>query len=90
MGNLFTGDASRSAFVMSRMGDPAGDLDVDAFSLYFMDPAAFIRTLVLSVGEFLKELVEARRQRVPGHPAARPPRATFAFLRAATTSCCAT
>ena len=56
VGNLFTGDAHRSAFVMSRMGDPMSQLDVDAFSLYFMDPAAFIRTLVLSIGEFLKEL----------------------------------
>ncbi len=84
VGNLFTGDASRSAFVMSHMGNPVGDLDVDAFSLYFMDPAAFIRTIVLSVGEFLKELVEARRQRIQDIQPRVHRGTTFAFLRAAT------
>ena len=84
VGNLFTGDAARSAFVMSRMGDPVGDLDVDAFSLYFMDPASFIRTVVLSIGEFLKELVEARRQRVQDIWPRVHRGTTFAFLRAAT------
>jgi uncharacterized membrane protein YvlD (DUF360 family) len=84
VGNLFTGDAQRSAFVMSRMGDPMSQLDVDAFSLYFMDPAAFIRTLVLGIGEFLKELVEARRQRVQDIQPRVHRGLTFAFLRSAT------
>ncbi len=84
VGNLFTGDARRSAFVMSRMGDPMSQLDVDAFSLYFMDPAAFIRTLVLGIGEFLKELVESRRQRVQDIQPRVHRGTTFAFLRAAT------
>ena len=84
VGNLFTGDAQRSAFVMSRMGDPLSQLDVDAFSLYFMDPAAFIRTLVLSVGEFIKELLESRRQRVADIQPRVHRGTTFAFLRAAT------
>jgi hypothetical protein len=57
---------------------------VDAFSLYFMDPAAFIRTVVLSVGEFLKELVEARRQRIQDIQPRVHRGTTFAFLRAAT------
>ena len=84
VGNLFTGDAQRSAFVMSRMGDPLSQLDVDAFSLYFMDPAAFIRTLVLGIGEFLKELLESRRQRIQDIQPRVHRGTTFAFLRAAT------
>ncbi|MCU0482909.1 MAG: phage holin family protein, partial [Chloroflexi bacterium] len=46
VGNLFSGDAARSLFTMSAIG--AGRAaDVDAFSLYFVDPAALVRTLVL-------------------------------------------
>ena len=85
VGNLFTGDAARNAFVMSQMGSSAiGQLDVDAFSLYFMDPAAFIRTIVLGTGEFIKELIESRRQRVQDIQPRVHRGVTFAFLRAAT------
>ena len=84
VGNLFSGDATRSAFVMSKMGDQVGQLDVDAFSLYFVDPAAFIRIIVMSVGEFIKELIEARRQRVQDIQPRVHRGLTFAFLRAAT------
>jgi uncharacterized membrane protein YvlD (DUF360 family) len=84
VGNLFSGDAKRNAFVMSRMGNPVRGLDIDAFSLYFMDPAAFIRTLVLTVSEVIKELIEARRQRRHDIEPRVHRGATFAFLRAAT------
>ena len=62
VGNLFSGDAARSLFTMSTIGSgrPA---DVDAFSLYFVDPAAFVRTVILTISEAIKELAEARRQR---------------------------
>jgi uncharacterized membrane protein YvlD (DUF360 family) len=63
VGNLFSGDAERSLFTMSRMG-PTSAADVDAFSLYFVDPSAFVRTIVLTVSEIVKEWIEARRQRV--------------------------
>jgi len=61
--NLFSGDAARSLFTMSRIstGRPA---DVDAFSLYFVDPGAFVRTIVLTISEAIKELLEGRRQRI--------------------------
>ena len=62
IGNLFSGDAARTLLTMSRM-DPGHAADVDAFSLYFVDPAAFVRTIVLTIGELVKEWVEARRQR---------------------------
>jgi uncharacterized membrane protein YvlD (DUF360 family) len=84
VGNLFSGDAADAAFTMSRMTDPVGSIRADAFQLYFVDPAAFIRTIVLSIGEMVKELVEARRQRRQDVQPRVHRGATFAFLRAAT------
>ena len=66
---------------MSRMG-PEDAADVSAFSLYFVDPAAFIRTVVLTLTEVVKEWMEARRQ-VASDIQPRVHRgATFAVLRA--------
>ncbi len=61
--NLFSGDARRTLFTMSRIQQAATTTDIDAFSLYFVDPAAFIRTVVLTISEMFKEWSEARRQR---------------------------
>ena len=81
VGNLFSGDATRTLFTMSRMG-PQDAADVSAFSLYFVDPAAFIRTVVLTITEVVKERLEARRQ-VASDIQPRVHRgATFAVLRA--------
>jgi uncharacterized membrane protein YvlD (DUF360 family) len=81
VGNLFSGDATRTLFTMSRMG-PQDAADVSAFSLYFVDPAAFIRTIVLTITEVVKEWMEARRQ-VASDIQPRVHRgATFAVLRA--------
>jgi uncharacterized membrane protein YvlD (DUF360 family) len=82
--NLFSGDASWNALVMSRMSEPLGSLDVDAFSLYFVDPAAYVRTVMLAASEFVKELVEARRQRNQDIEPRVHRGTTFAFLRAMT------
>ncbi len=84
VGNLFSDDAAHSAFVMSRIERTVGTLDADAFSLYFVDPAAFIRTVVLTAGEFLNELIESRRQHVDDIQPRVHRGSTFAFLRAAT------
>lgn len=82
--NLFSGDAPRTIFTMSKIRDPSTAADVDAFSLYFVDPAAFIRTIVLTIGELLKEWREARRQRMLDiEPRVHRGR-NFAVLRAAT------
>jgi uncharacterized membrane protein YvlD (DUF360 family) len=62
VGNLFSGDAERSLFTMSRMG-PSTAADTDAFSLYFVDPGAFIRTIALTIVEVVREVLEARRQK---------------------------
>jgi len=61
--NLFSGDAKRTLFTMSRIQQAATTTDIDAFSLYFVDPAAFIRTVALTISEMFKEWSEARRQR---------------------------
>jgi uncharacterized membrane protein YvlD (DUF360 family) len=61
--NLFSGDAKRTLFTMSRIQQAATTTDIDAFSLYFVDPAAFIRTIALTISEMFKEWSEARRQR---------------------------
>jgi hypothetical protein len=62
VGNLFSGDAARSLFTMSAIAKGRA-ADVDAFSLYFVDPGALVRTIVLTISEAAKEVVEARRQR---------------------------
>ena len=62
VGNLFSGDAARSLFTMSTIAKGRA-ADVDAFSLYFVDPGALVRTIVLTISEAAKEVVEARRQR---------------------------
>ena len=81
VGNLFSGDAARSLFTMSTIGSgrPA---DVDAFSLYFVDPGAFVRTVVLTISEAIKELLEARRQRALGIEPRVHRGAAFAGMRA--------
>lgn len=81
-GNLFSGDARRTLFTMSRIQQPSSAADVDAFSLYFIDPAAFIRTVVLTIGELFKEWSEARRQRALDIQPRVHRGATFAGLRA--------
>jgi uncharacterized membrane protein YvlD (DUF360 family) len=82
--NLFSGDAKRTLFTMSKIREPSKVADVDAFSLYFVDPAAFIRTIVLTIGEALKEWSQARRQRITDiQPRVHRGR-TFAVLRSIT------
>ncbi len=61
VGNLFSGDAARSLFTMSTIASGRA-VDVDAFSLYFVDPGALVRTIVLTISEAIKEILEARRQ----------------------------
>jgi hypothetical protein len=84
VGNLLSGDAASTAFTMSTMSKGVDEIDIDAFSLYFVDPAAFVRTVVLSIGEVAKELIEARRQRIQDVQPRVHRGFTFAFLRALT------
>jgi uncharacterized membrane protein YvlD (DUF360 family) len=63
VGNVFSGDAPTSLLTMStvpaRRTGPARYL-----SAYLLDPFGLTRSLVLTVGEIVKELHQARRQRL--------------------------
>jgi uncharacterized membrane protein YvlD (DUF360 family) len=61
--NLFSGDATRTIFTMSKIQQPSQVADIDAFAQFFVDPAAFVRTIALTIGEAAKEWSQARRQR---------------------------
>jgi uncharacterized membrane protein YvlD (DUF360 family) len=64
--NLFSGDAAVNLMVMSRSGrfgglGPGGD-----YVRFFAGPFIFVRGLLLTVAEIVKELYQGRRQRVRG------------------------
>src|SRR4051794_2886700 len=64
--NLFSGDAAVNLMVMSRSGrlgglGPGGD-----YVRFFASPFIFVRALLLTLGEIVKELYQGRRQRVRG------------------------
>jgi uncharacterized membrane protein YvlD (DUF360 family) len=61
--NLLSGDASRSVLTNSTLLRRRGVRSRDFFG-FFADPSTVFRTLVLSVGELVRELGEARRQRL--------------------------
>lgn len=67
VGNLFTGDAERSVMVMSAMGEGVrGVGPASSFTAFFVHQTGFGRSLVLTVGEMVKELYQRRVQRVRG------------------------
>ena len=61
-GNLFTGGASHSAFVLSVSGR-ASRRDRTGYFAYFSDPASATRTVVSLVADVVRELVASARQR---------------------------
>ncbi len=61
--NLLSGDATRSVLTNSTLRARNGVRSGDFFG-FFVDPAMVFRTLVLSIGELARELLEARRQRL--------------------------
>jgi uncharacterized membrane protein YvlD (DUF360 family) len=67
IGNLFSGDAQTSLLTMSGMKQPREGLGPSqSYSAFFTHPAGFMRALVLTVTEMLKELYQARQQRRRG------------------------
>ncbi len=67
IGNLFSGDATRSYLTAATIDDPARELRRShVLDWFFISPYSFVRWLVLSVGEIVKELVQARRERAAG------------------------
>jgi uncharacterized membrane protein YvlD (DUF360 family) len=67
IGNLFSGGAAESILTMSRLSDPATSLGpTRSWFYFFVSPFAFARAISLSLGEMLKEVWQARRQRAAG------------------------
>ena len=73
--NLMTGDATRSYLTTAAIKAEGGGIgDSQAFTSFFFSPSGYLRSFTLFLGEFLKELTQARRTRRAGHPAADAPR----------------
>lgn len=65
IGNLFSGDASQNIMVMSKLSGERKSLrSMQEYTGYFSSPYGFMRALVLSIGEMIKEIYQAKRQRV--------------------------
>ncbi|OLC51835.1 MAG: hypothetical protein AUH85_18285 [Chloroflexi bacterium 13_1_40CM_4_68_4] len=83
IGNLLSGDAPRSYLTAATVETARGELRRShVLDWFFVSPYAYVRWLVLSVGEIVKEVVQARRER---RVAPRGARAfPYPFARAAT------
>jgi uncharacterized membrane protein YvlD (DUF360 family) len=65
--NLLTGDATRSYLTTAAIKAEGGGIgDSQAFSSFFFSPSGYMRSLTLFLGEFVKELTQARRTRRSG------------------------
>ena len=85
IGNLFSGDAEEAIMVISKMNTANRSLEaMHRYTDYFASPSGFMRSLVLSVGEMIKELYQAYRQK-SRHVRPRVHRfGSYVFLRAGT------
>ncbi|HEY6377679.1 MAG TPA: phage holin family protein [Candidatus Dormibacteraeota bacterium] len=85
IGNLFSGDAPTSLMTMASMSKGTAGLgSTQNYAAFFAHPYGFVRALLLSIGEVVKERFQARRQRrVDLQPRVHRP-GSYAVLRAAT------
>jgi hypothetical protein len=83
--NVFSGDAPTSLLTMSTIGGRrASDKPPRYVSAYLLDPFGLTHSLVLTIGEIVKELHQARRQRVRRIEPRVPRTASYVMLRGAT------
>jgi uncharacterized membrane protein YvlD (DUF360 family) len=65
--NLLTGDATRSYLTTAAIKAEGGGIgDSQAFLSFFFSPTGYLRSFTLFLGEFIKELSQARRTRRAG------------------------
>ncbi len=65
--NLMTGDATRSYLTTAAIKAEGGGIgDSQAFLSFFFSPSGYLRSFTLFMGEFIKELTQARRTRRAG------------------------
>ncbi len=63
VGNLFSGDAKKNIMVMSKLQKDKESIHaMRDYTAYFSTPYGFMRGLVLSVAEIVKEIYQARKQ----------------------------
>jgi hypothetical protein len=62
--NVFSGDAPTSLLTMSTAGGPRAAGRAHYVTAFLLDPFGLTHSLVLTVGEIVKELYQARRQRL--------------------------
>ncbi|BBH67296.1 membrane protein [Actinoplanes sp. OR16] len=79
--NVFSGDAGTSLLTMSTAGSKGPSRYLSA---YLIDPYGLTRSLVLTVGEIIKELYQARRQRLRDVQPRMRRGGSYIFLRGAT------
>jgi uncharacterized membrane protein YvlD (DUF360 family) len=83
IGNLLSGDAPRSFLTAATLDDPAREIRRShVLDWFFISPYSYVRWTLLSIGEVIKELVQARAasRSEPGGPRAFP----YPLARAAT------
>jgi len=67
IGNLLSGDATRSYLTAATITGPGRELRRShVLDWFFISPYAYVRWIVLAVGEVLKELVQSRREAIAG------------------------
>ena len=65
--NLMTGDATRSYLTTAAIKAEGGGIgDSQAFMSFFFSPSGYLRSFTLFLGEFIKEMTQARRTRRAG------------------------
>jgi uncharacterized membrane protein YvlD (DUF360 family) len=65
--NLVTGDATRAYLTTAAIKAEGGGIgDSQAFMSFFFSPTGYLRSFTLFLGEFVKELTQARRTRRAG------------------------
>ncbi len=65
--NLFSGDAEISLLTMSGMKQPKEGLGPSqSYAAFFTHPAGFVRAVVMTIAEMVKELYQARQQKRRG------------------------
>src|SRR5829696_756918 len=82
--NLVTGDATRAYLTTAAIKDKAQGIgDSKAFLGFFLSPSGYLRSFTLFLGEFVKELTQARRTRRSGIRPQMHRGAKYAGMRAA-------
>lgn len=85
IGNLFSGDAPKNIMVMSKMeGDRESLSAMREYTAYFSSLYGFMRVFILSIGEMVKEIFQAQRQRLRHVEPRVPRKASYVVLRAGT------